>query len=486
MKKEHTRFITGLLSNSKLSSAQRDKVFELAIRDFGKNGSEDRILQELKLIKNRIGITEHQKNGKEDSSGNYTQEKLDKFQGNSVINIKDKSLPDTTDIQEGITDWNTIKSEDLKELTDWDFPKMSEEAKQGIKKVLNEQEETHQSTHFSKTIFIDIKNTPQFLRSLNSNTYTKFLTHEIDSDDIEEIKVLFGGEYVFKSHIEKIKEVFDVLSNSESKYKNNYPNLSPFKISRNLYSKIKNYIYGEKFWGENKNVINWSLPELLEWSKNNPHKAPSPGKDLDYDGFIYKGTLFNNIVLAFKHEINIRSTNSFTAVFNTIIFDPKYDFRNKIIFDFDIDDSIDLFTDVEKLKQAIRLVLNLIIDKNSLDKKPKVEIKFYATHEKVYLKIKNCESYINSNINTFRYGKQTKNLMKLCNGICEIELKALFKNNKVYKGPIWKKGFVLENDQLLYYWKKFNINSQYYEEPNEDGAKSSLGVEYILTLDLGL
>src|SRR5690606_2321728 len=46
MKKEHARFITGLISNPKLSASQRDKVVELALTDLSKNGSEKRILKD--------------------------------------------------------------------------------------------------------------------------------------------------------------------------------------------------------------------------------------------------------------------------------------------------------------------------------------------------------------------------------------------------------------------------------------------------------
>jgi len=509
MKKEHTNFITGLLTNSKLTTHQRDRVVELALRDLSKNGSEERILKDLELIKDNLGIkvelpNEENIGGNKSkngawvdiiSEGGENEDAWKKFAGNDV----DLLLPNPFEKENIPEDLPTVSStEKLVENTENQkvIPEvksdgqnssfgetMTDEELDGLVKNVVDKKKNIKN---QKIFYVDKKNTAKFLRSLNANTYTKFLTHEIDTDDLDELKNLFDEDYSFSDHLEKIKEVFDVLTNHRSKHKGNHPQIKQVNISRNLYSKIKNYITGEKLWGESKNEINWSHPELFEWCKNNPTKVPSPGNDVGYKGFIYNETAFNKIVLAFKQEVNIRNSNSFTAMFSTIIFDPKYDFRNKIKFDLDIDDSIEIFTDVEKLKQVIRSILSLIIDKNPLKEKPKVNVKFYAFEDQVFLNIMSIESYIDSNINSFRYGKSIKNLMKLCNGICDIELKALFKNSKVYQGPIWINGFVLESEVLSYFGNKINIFELYKEVNSSNDNKSTFGVEYILTIDLGL
>jgi len=455
-------FITHLLEHKKMNSFQKERFLRLVANELGAMENVDpKILKDIELIKKTIGLK---------TVYNENELVLSVFGDIDEFDLKevDSIVQSDKRLIENVDDIDKTNSDEKQEL----ISKLDSESSQ--KKDPN-------------IIYVDKKNTPKFLRALNANTYTKFLTHEIDSDDVEELKDVLGGEYVYQNHLNRIKEVFDVLTNSKSIFKENYPHLIHLSISRNLYAKIKNYIYGLGAWGESENKISWSHPELLEWSKKNLNKVPSPGNDLNYRGFIFEETPFNNVVLTFKQEINIRSVNSFEVIFNTIKFNPKYNFRNKIEFDsLDFDNSIELFTDVEKLKQAIRVIFQIIIEKNPYYVKPKVNMKFFAIEDKVLLSIKSMGSYIDSNINSFRYGKSTRNLMRLCNGICDIELIALFKDKKVYKGPIWESGFSLKGGALNHYGRELNINKLFKEDDSEFDNDSENGVEYKLTFDLGL
>ncbi|MBP1163488.1 hypothetical protein JOE44_000372 [Chryseobacterium sp. PvR013] len=341
-----------------------------------------------------------------------------------------------------------------------------------------EKEEIREETIY----YIDLKNIPRFLRLLNNNNYTKFLTHDIDSSDLSDLENSLQANYSFEKHLTKIKEVFDVLTVKDSKYKTKYSGISKITISKDLHAKIKSYINGGNKWGEHGNSMNWSDRKLLKWCQENPNKVPTPAVDLGYEGYRFKDLIFKDIVYIFKNEIHIRESNSLVGIIKAILFEPINKFYEKIETNFDnVNDTIELFTDVEKVKQIIRKILFLIIDKHSLQNIPNVEFTFTVNDGYAEFFIFNKSSKMNSDNYTFRFGKHTKSLMKLCNGLCDLEIFTDLKDGSSYKIPIWTKGIVIQNDIILRENKEITGFEVFEKLPNPVD-----GILYKLKFDLGL
>lgn len=330
--------------------------------------------------------------------------------------------------------------------------------------------------------YIDLKNIPRFLRLLNNNNYTKFLTHDIDSSDLSDLENSLKSNYNFEQHLKNIKEVFDVLTVKNSEYKSKYWGISKITISKDLHAKIKSYICGGNKWGESKNSMNWSDEKLLKWCNENPNKVPTPAVDLGYEGYRFKDLIFKDVVYTFKNEIHIRESNSLARIIQAILFEPINKFYEKIETNLDnVNDTIELFTDVEKVKQIIRKILFLIIDKHSLQNIPNVEFTFTVNDGYAEFFIFNKSSKMNSDNYTFRFGKHTKSLMKLCNGLCDLEIFTDLKDGSSYKIPIWTKGIVIQNDIILRENKEITGFEVFEKLPNPVD-----GILYKLKFDLGL
>jgi hypothetical protein len=292
------------------------------------------------------------------------------------------------------------------------------------KSNISESSMEHNAEKISKVIYYtNYKNQARFLQKLNNNSFTKFLTHDVDSNDYRDLQEQFGGKYNYLKHLKKIKEVFSVLTEKKSEFIVNFPELERIPISPNLYTKIYNYINNEKGWGEENIKMNWSHQDLLNWSEEHPELTPTPSVDLGYEGFRFGDKTFKDLVLDFKNEIHIRRNNSLDFILTKVMFEPQNDFRAKIVIEKNINDALEFFTDVEKLKQIIRLIFNLIIEKHQQEEKPKVTFTFKTNEKKIELSILHINSVYGQDIETLRFGKTLKNLMKVGNGLCDIEIK---------------------------------------------------------------
>lgn len=350
-------------------------------------------------------------------------------------------------------------------------------------KTQAEEKPAARNKHVMDTIYYtNIRYVPQFLKVLNNNTFTKFLTHDVDSNDYNELKAQFNGSYNYLMHLKKIKEIFSVLTEKESSLKSFYPSLVHISISRNLYRKVSNYINNnDEGWGEEKNKMNWSHPSLLEWIQQHPDHPPAPGNDLGKEGFKFNEITFTDLILKFKNEIHIRKSNSLDFILNKVLFEPQNDFRKKIIIKKDINDSLEFFCDVEKLKQTIRLIFNLIIEKHILPDQPTVVFSFRIFDKKLQLKILHEKSVYGQDSKTVRFGKTSKNLMVLCNGICDLDIEAEFSDGQIYKLPIWTRGMKIEKD--IVYLKNNEVRPSNTLKELDSPLN---GVLYILTFDNSL
>lgn len=349
-------------------------------------------------------------------------------------------------------------------------------------------EETTYLRKSSDITYATYKNLPSFLRRLSANDYTKFLTHPFDITDISRLKTLLNCEaYNFDLHLKKIKEVFDVLTIKDSIYKESFPELNSYFLPRGIFTKIKQYIYGTT-WSLERNIkMHWSHEDIQKWTVDNPGKAPSPKEEsLGYEGFYFYSPSFNenmsfsDLIIFFKNEIHIRSSNSLYGLINDIYNNPDNSFNTSINIENNVPDNINFYTDVEKLRLALKLILELIIECHSLEKKPKVLFNV-STEDEITLSILHLGNTFEQNIKTLRYGKSFGNLITLLNGVCELDLFAKFSDSKSYHLKIWEFGDILRGNIIYRDGKILDLKEKL--KPHREDIN---GVQYNLTFNKGL
>lgn len=319
----------------------------------------------------------------------------------------------------------------------------------------------------------------EYLLTFNQDQTLSTSCHLCDSNDIILInKLLNITEYSFIQHRELIIDKFNKFNSTQSKV-----NID----TRTLYSV---YITGKNMngdavdeWAE-KMTINWTSPNLTNWSEQNPHIPPHPDVELNKTGFLFNGITpeikllekdgvcveriqsFSEIVLYFKYLFHIREDNSLKKI---VKLNTKVEWFDKINFIYDVDETIDYFTDISKLVQAYRIIIKMILDVTEQRnlKKPVVLIKFKA-FEKGFL-----FSIIHKNSNGFHksidgriIGQSFRNLIdNQINGIADFTIKAKFNDGLSYEVILWD-------------YKVRKNQKHYWIESSEEVE----GIEYIFKL----
>jgi hypothetical protein len=106
-------------------------------------------------------------------------------------------------------------------------------------------------------------------------------------------------------------------------------------------------------------------------------------------------------------------------------------------------ENIELFTDVDKLLQAYKSIINLILKVHKVhnnEEKPKVRLEFNIEDSETFFKILHCNSKYKKSIqNTLdRIGDDYTRLIKnSINGLCDLYIKADFGNEQYAEINIW-------------------------------------------------
>lgn len=314
-----------------------------------------------------------------------------------------------------------------------------------------EEEKTNNPRSDIKTKYISPKELQKFLFEYNQDDILKYTCHPIDSEEIiEEINNKCGTEeYSVEKHSKLINERF------EERFKN-------FSGSKNMIGLIKAYLSGTNKWSSEKVEINWVSPELIKWSKENPGKVASPGKNIakgqKNNGFrLSKAFIspinnrrvasFTELVIYFKTLIHIRRDNSLKdniEVANKKINDIEVSFSNNF------NEGIELFTDVDKLLQAYKKIIRICKECSKNKEIPKFEISFYKDERSVYL----CIHHINT-----KYGKtlsaslnrigegQAALIKNQINGLCDLYIEADFGESEYARINLWD-GSDLTSEQI--------------------------------------
>jgi hypothetical protein len=317
----------------------------------------------------------------------------------------------------------------------------------------------------------------QYLFTFNQDPILSTSCHLCDSNDIIKINRLINStEYSFIQHRELIINRF----NEFNKEKVN-DNVNPDTKTLCSVYVTGNNMNGDKRdkWAE-KMTINWMSPNLTEWSEQNPQTPPHPDVELNKTGFMFNAITpeirllekdgicvehiqsFSEIVLYFKYLFHIREDNSIKKI---VRLNTKIEWFDKIDFIYDIDKTIDYFTDISKLVQAYRIIIKMILEVTEKRKlnKPVVEIKF-KPYEKGFLFSINHQNSdgFKKNIDG-RFGNSFRTLIdNQINGIADFSIKATFNEGLSYEVILWD--FKVRTDKK-YYW----IENQ----------QEVVGVEYI-------
>jgi hypothetical protein len=257
--------------------------------------------------------------------------------------------------------------------------------------------------------------------------------------------------------LDLIKKKFQQLIDKHSE-----PNLRP---SKNIIALIRAYLTGknaeekEITWSSNKININWSCSELISWTDKNPQIVPNPGKNIQRiyqnPGYRLENPIrsdktgerissFTELVIHFKSQFHIRRDNSLRTILGYINYQME-EWKNtvKISFDDSFNDGVELFTDVDKLVQVYKRIVNFCITHHKNKQEvPILSINFYDNKEDnaTYLTIHHINSvYGKTSKNAIeRIGSDTSMLIeKLINGLCDLYIEATFSDNRCGRINLW-------------------------------------------------
>lgn len=327
-----------------------------------------------------------------------------------------------------------------------------------------------QNTTIKDFNFIDPfgeKSLSKFLLAYNQDPLLKYTWHNIDKETItDDEKLLEVKDYIEKhSKSEKYS-----VENHQKLLEERYKELTKkYDINPQVYALLLAYLTGRdkdnnknKKWSSNQIEINWASDELIQWSKDNPGYIPNANGELkkEQKGNIFKlgkelnSNLngkkikdFSELVIYCKNLFHIRRDNSLKNILEYVIEQQKWD---KSSFSLnEINENIELFTDVDKLLQFFKEYINFIYNEISRDtQNHKFELSFgedgeyeeyvnfiihHINKEKPFYK-KDSKSTIS------RYGTKYNSLINKINGICELWLEADFENEPSYKINLWTKG----------------------------------------------
>lgn len=385
--KDKYDFINDLIKNKSLSSIQKEKIIALASKEILKDKSAGNKLEK------RVEIIEQEIN-------------------------EIKTLPQKNDLIH--TDEITIVTENS-----------------SLPQYINP---------FSKN---GLKN---FLIAYNQDEILKYTCHLIDSEKaISNINDhCKTAVYNFESHQHLIIETFKTL-------------IRRFFISPYLSNLIYVYLNGQTFaekkgtWSSEIIKTNWNYDQLLEWSKNNEGIVPSPGlnivkakknKGYQLNEIVISKltgkriTHFSDLVIHFKNLFHLKADNSLRSILEFINYSTEY--RNGVIFSYNeqFHETIVLFTDVDKLIQAYREIVRIILDvsqENNLGV-AHIELYFFEQNSATEFIIhhKNVSHYLKSPEDSLRIGeRQTELITNQINGLCQLYIQARFENGKHYEINLW-------------------------------------------------
>lgn len=300
----------------------------------------------------------------------------------------------------------------------------------------------------------------KYLFDYNNDLMLKSTCHKIDSSELKTINKLCNTEtYDFNKHLSKIIEAFEV---HDKKYAPGF-----IKTFIRLYLTGEDF-YGNKIgtplkknklgWTEDAITFCWSDKKLKVWTDNNKGLPPCPSEGLarrnrnlgyELESSIknsFQGNIktFSQLILHFKKLFHIKSDNSLKDIIhhqNEI--ESWHERIHFIIKDDEFPSSIELFTYVERVVQAYKYIIRLIIEKSK--EKPTVHLTFKEDEEAVYFTIHHLNSKFlktRAGILERLHGQTYKNLIiNQINGLCDLFVEAELESNEFVRFNIWDENY---------------------------------------------
>ena len=290
--------------------------------------------------------------------------------------------------------------------------------------------------------YIDPLNLYNALLAYNQNTILKTTCHPMSNANIEVILHQSGSDkYDYIKHLELIKLNFNELAEKE-------------KFTTKMYMLIKNYLTGEGSWSSQNVKDSWSNKNLEDWANKNHNIVPNPEDSLieamGNEGyplekpFISKLTnknirKFSELVLFFKSLWHIKEDNSLQNILEKRNTDYKYKEWANIKF-INFSQTLNLFTDVDKLFQAYSKIIDLIKENSNLNHQ-EIEISYYEEGPKKVLSIHQLNTIWKKSISDTierPFGNSMLPLIeKQINGLCDLLIQAKFEDNQNYEVNLW-------------------------------------------------
>lgn len=296
------------------------------------------------------------------------------------------------------------------------------------------------------------KSLSKFLRAYNQDNLLKYTWHTIDKETIKDdndeefsvkdyiIKLSSTEKYSVREHQKLLAERFEELTKK-------------FFITQQVYALLKTYLKGEntKKWSSNNIEINWASEELFKWSDENIDYIPNANGKLkkEQGGEIFElpqaftsninGNRirdFSELIIHCKNLFHIRPNNSLKSILEYAIKQNEWE---NIEFDFDnINDYVEIFTDVDKLIQFFTEYINLICEKFG-NQKNKVVVSLVEESGFINVIINHInQTYLKTSESTLsRRGSTYTSLKNKINGMCELWLEADFPNEPSYRINLW-------------------------------------------------
>ena len=280
------------------------------------------------------------------------------------------------------------------------------------------------------------------LLAYNQDPILKTTCHPMSTSNIEYLLTITNkSEYDFNNHLEAVKFSFERFSKN-------------YRLTSKMYTLIKYYLNGGGFWSGQNVSFSWNDPGLREWSVNNPKMVPNPEESLvelnENEGFRLLNPFisdltgqtvesFNDLVIFFKSLWHIKKDNPLQQIIEKQNLDKNFGTWANFQF-VNFSQTINLYTDVDKLIQAYREIIKLI-KKNSGDEMQTIELSFYESESKKILSIYQRNTYWNKSVlDTVErpFGNDFPPIIKnQINGLCDLHIEARFENNCFYHVNLW-------------------------------------------------
>lgn len=280
------------------------------------------------------------------------------------------------------------------------------------------------------------------LLAYNQDPILKTTCHPMSTSNIDDLLTRTNNlTYDFNEHLELIKISFEQFS-------------SNFALTSQMYSLIRNYLIDGKAWSGQNVSFSWNDKSLKEWSIKNSNLVPNPEDSVaelnGNEGFRLSNPFisdltgqtvesFNDLVIFFKSLWHVKKDNPLQQILEKQNIDKNYvSWANFQFVNFS--QTINLYTDVDKLIQAYREIIKLIKN-NSHEGMQTIELSFFEQDSKKIFSIYQRNTIWNKSVSDTverPFGNDFPPIIKnQINGLCDLHIEARFENDCFFHINLW-------------------------------------------------